>query len=351
MSIRKPFTALTATAAAAAVAAGVFTAAGVADSADPAPTATVVVAENVSAATQFAADRSRFAVSARSPYSNIKALQYLLNAYGIAVYSTGRYDAATKNAVVRFQTAKGLARDGSAGPITMKTMLNTANMAARYHWSNKNTTKAVQQLLVKVGYRLAVDGSFGPATRSAVLTFQKGKGLPQTGIVDFATWSWMFNPPAAAGGGSTGGNWKSCGDSIRGGIPMSQTGLAKNGFRMAKCMVPIVNSMVSAAARDGVTLRPTSSWRSRSYQVSLRRKNCGTSNYAIYQMPPSRCSPNTAIPGTSIHEYGLAIDVANSYRGGKVYNWMVRNGGKYGFHRTVPSESWHFDTKQRPISG
>lgn len=142
------------------------------------------------------ADRSRFWVSASSPYSNIKALQYLLNAYGFATATTGKYDTGTKNSVVRFQKAKRLEQDGSAGPITMKTLVGGPNTAARYGWKNKNTTKAVQQLLVKLGYKLPVDGSFGPTTRQDVLLYQKAKGLPQTGIVDFVTWSWLFNPPA-----------------------------------------------------------------------------------------------------------------------------------------------------------
>ena len=41
---------------------------------------------------------------------------------------------------------------------------------------------------------------------------------------------------------------------------------------------------------------------------AVRRANCGSSNYAIYQMPASACSPPTARPGTSMHEQGLAID-------------------------------------------
>ncbi len=43
-------------------------------------------------------------------------------------------------------------------------------------------------------------------------------------------------------------------------------------------------------------------------QIAVRRANCGTSNYAIYQAPSSYCRPPTARPGTSMHEQGLAID-------------------------------------------
>lgn len=35
---------------------------------------------------------------------------------------------------------------------------------------------------------IAADGIFGPRTREAVIAFQKQFGLPQSGIVDFATW-------------------------------------------------------------------------------------------------------------------------------------------------------------------
>ncbi len=45
------------------------------------------------------------------------------------------------------------------------------------------TVKALQRLL-----GIAVDGSFGPATQSAVKTRQKSAGLQQTGTCDAATW-------------------------------------------------------------------------------------------------------------------------------------------------------------------
>lgn len=172
---------------------------GSGQSAAPAPAAASVVTSDATGVGAgdplFAADRSQFWVSSSSPYSNIKALQYLLNAYGIGTQTTGKYDTGTTNSVVRFQKAKRLQPDGSAGPITMKALVGGANAAARYGWPNKNTTKAAQQLLVKLGYKLPVDGDFGPTTRQDVLLYQKSKGLPQTGIVDFVTWSWLFNPP------------------------------------------------------------------------------------------------------------------------------------------------------------
>lgn len=36
--------------------------------------------------------------------------------------------------------------------------------------------------------RVAIDGSYGPATAEAVREFQSIFGLPETGVVDFSTW-------------------------------------------------------------------------------------------------------------------------------------------------------------------
>ena len=70
----------------------------------------------------------------------------------------------------------------------------------------------------------------------------------------------------------------------------------------------------------------------------LTGANCGTSDYAIYQMPPEQCSPPTAIPGRSKHEQGLAVDFTI---GGQTlrtsdgaYRWMVANAASYGFPNT-----------------
>jgi hypothetical protein len=88
-------------------------------------------------------------------------------------------------------------------------------------------------------------------------------------------------------------------------------------------------------------------FRSYQEQIALRRSNCGTSNYAVYQMSPSQCSPPTARPGQSMHEVGLAIDFTiggSTLRSGTpAFSWLVNNAATYGFHN-LPSESWHWST-------
>ena len=86
-------------------------------------------------------------------------------------------------------------------------------------------------------------------------------------------------------------------------------------------------------------------YRDPSDQIRVRRSNCGTSNYAIYQAPSSYCSPPTARPGTSMHEQGLAIDVTSGGgtigSGTSAYSWLKNNAANYGLYN-LPGEPWHW---------
>ncbi|OYO16799.1 hypothetical protein CGZ94_04005 [Enemella evansiae] len=55
-----------------------------------------------------------------------------------------------------------------------------------------NRVRAVQTLLRNSGQSISVDGSFGPRTLGAVKAFQKSKGLAQDGVVGPQTWGALF---------------------------------------------------------------------------------------------------------------------------------------------------------------
>lgn len=111
-----------------------------------------------------------------------------------------------------------------------------------------------------------------------------------------------------------------------------------------------VRALLAAAWHDGIDL---CGWgfRPPERQIELRRQNCGTSDYAIFHMPPGQCSPPTARPGTSNHEGGLAIDFR--YAGGGIptrdnpgYQWLAAHAAHYGLFN-LPSEPWHWSTTGR----
>ena len=147
----------------------------------------------------------------------------------------------------------------------------------------------------------------------------------------------------AGGGGGSGGGGGGGGGTVT--PVITRPGLSTvGGITVASSIAGQLASLLNAASADGFTLGG-SGYRDSSGQIALRRQNCGTSDYAIYQMPPEQCSPPTAIPGRSKHEQGLAIDFTiNGHTlttSDGAYRWMVANAGSYGFVN-LPGEPWHW---------
>ena len=121
-----------------------------------------------------------------------------------------------------------------------------------------------------------------------------------------------------------------------------------NGITGASSVAARVRGLLNAAAADGINLTGYG-YRDFNAQIALRRQNCGTTQYAIWEMPPDACSPPTARPGYSYHERGLAIDfMANgrfiNSRSNPGFIWLAANAGRFGFYN-LPSEPWHWDTR------
>jgi probable HAF family extracellular repeat protein len=108
-----------------------------------------------------------------------------------------------------------------------------------------------------------------------------------------------------------------------------------------------IEGLLAAAEADGLSLTGHGH-RDHARQIALRRAHCGTSYYAIYQMPASRCSPPTARPGTSMHERGEAIDFSCDgmlirSHSNPCYRWLADHAADYGLYN-LPSEAWHWST-------
>lgn len=85
----------------------------------------------------------------------------------------------------------------------------------------------------------------------------------------------------------------------------------------------------------------TSGLRTRQEQIDLRVSN-GCPD--IWSSPASTCRVPTAIPGTSKHERGEAVDVG----GDKAL--AARLAPRFGLGLTVPGEDWHFEVTNAAVA-
>lgn len=112
---------------------------------------------------------------------------------------------------------------------------------------------------------------------------------------------------------------------------------------------PSLEALLAAADGVGLSLGG-SGYRNRDEQIALRRAHCGTSAYAVFEMPADGCSPPTARPGESLHESGLAIDFTCNgilvNQGDSCFAFLTARAASFGLFN-LPSEPWHWSTTGR----
>lgn len=125
---------------------------------------------------------------------DVRAIQGLLTHRGLPVAIDGIFGASTRDQVIAFQTAHGLPADGIVRDATWEKLIVRVEQG-----STGEAVKAVKRLLnEKRGARLAVTGTFGAATVTAVKTFQRHMGMTAHGRVGPVTWKklvWHFDLP------------------------------------------------------------------------------------------------------------------------------------------------------------
>ena len=99
--------------------------------------------------------------------------------------------------------------------------------------------------------------------------------------------------------------------------------------RMYSVAADAFKSMRSAAAAEGVDIGVTDSYRTYDQQVELaaRKGLWKDGGYA-------------AVPGTSPHGWGMALDLDVSPAG---LAWVRANAARFGFEETTPREPWHWE--------
>ena len=132
----------------------------------------------------------------------------------------------------------------------------------------------------------------------------------------------------------------SAGGSFSGPVDMSQT-VVVEGIRVNRSIADSVKRMIVDANKAGITLRG-SGWRSSLQQKAARIANGYTSDS---QPSGSGGRTPTAVPGSSRHEAGLAIDFTHGSRSlnrsDPEFQWLQANAAKYGF-QNLKSEPWHW---------
>ena len=110
-------------------------------------------------------------------------------------------------------------------------------------------------------------------------------------------------------------------------------------------------AMRVAARADGVKIVPTSA--GDTYRDFEMQKRGFLSRYSTKVQPGEKprmfegkayyrfTGAPMAVPGTSRHNLGLAVDIANA--SGKIFEWLCLNAPKFGWSLEVmPQEPWHW---------
>lgn len=133
-------------------------------------------------------------------------LQFLLFMVGYNVPLDGVFDASTKDALARFQTARGISGSGSVDAATWGQLYIYSAIQAPLQMGailvglkrddNGKKVKMLQYLLTKHGFSSSgVTGDFDGNTQSALMKWQEAYGFPVTGVASSENIAKMLDLP------------------------------------------------------------------------------------------------------------------------------------------------------------
>jgi D-alanyl-D-alanine carboxypeptidase len=122
-----------------------------------------------------------------------------------------------------------------------------------------------------------------------------------------------------------------------GNLPGSKLGVYSSGCRLWSQANGPASAMALAARKAGINLSYADCYRDYAGQVYWRTWWCNV----------GKCG-NAAVPGTSNHGWGKAIDIHDLSgglpTGGSAFKWLKANAGRFGFINPIlTNESWHWE--------
>ncbi|MCQ2979150.1 MAG: M15 family metallopeptidase [Clostridia bacterium] len=141
-----------------------------------------------------------------------------------------------------------------------------------------------------------------------------------------------------------------------------KVGTLSNGKQLDYRVIDITEQMIKDAQADGVSLIVCSGYRSYNYQTGLYNKEVNewlAQGYSDVQAK-ELASKEVAIPGTSEHQLGLAIDfitkgytsLDQGFENTDAFRWLMANASKYGWilrymdgkqiYTGINYEPWHW---------
>ena len=118
-----------------------------------------------------------------------------------------------------------------------------------------------------------------------------------------------------------------------------------------------LNAMLAAAKADGINLYVISSYRTIAYQTGLYNTevNKWINNGYSEENAKKKAGTIVAVPGTSDHNLGLAVDLNSleeTFEHAKEFDWLQEHAAEYGFVMRYPKdkqditkiiyEPWHY---------
>ncbi|WP_300887411.1 peptidoglycan-binding protein [uncultured Clostridium sp.] len=230
---------------------------------------------------------------------DVRAVQNKLNSLGyVAGTADGYFGNMTREAVINFQSAKGLSADGEVGPNTWNILFNTSTSGGSgYNRILKLTAPLmygediinVQNKLNSLGYNVGIaDGYYGEATRSAVMNFQSTRGLDADGEVGPTTWNTLFGTLSSEGNGVTSNMKKIFIDPGHGG---SDPGASGNGLDEKNVVLSISKKIGNILVSKGFEVRFS---RSTDIAVSLSDRSAQANAWGADLFVSIHCNSATA---------------------------------------------------------